>query len=266
MKRFWLIWLSVTLAFGANAQTDTLPGRATAGRATTGRATTGREISLGVDVFKNAYAQLARLAPAPNGPTLLGGFQPGWFFTVEPMIRIETGESVGNVAPVGGWPRRLFWHIEGGYTGFGNVLTQRNIRLDQQGGFLKVGRERRHQNISATLLLVLAGWQQSGRYVLPGTTFGPFEGTIPSANHFTMGVEGQIAGSVPLGERSALRIAFRLNALLPFDRNSVGNVDEFRTPYVPGVGFITQNRWPLSAGIGFQYEYRLRPRRLANQS
>ena len=193
---------------------------------------------LGIDLGKTLAAAGGGWADYPLRNDL--------FFTIEPMLRIE---SVN---------KRVFYVIQPGLTRFTGAPFS-NARLAMTGGFLKIGAEYRAWSSGAVALLATtSGWQIGGDFTIPSSAFGTYRAAVPKHNTLTAGLEIQLSEDFRPGPKSLLRIIVRQTN---FWRNR--SETNPRTPYIPGIGrYFDLHNSPLSftMGLSLEYHYYLRGR------
>ncbi|SOD91660.1 hypothetical protein SAMN06269250_3576 [Spirosoma fluviale] len=147
--------------------------------------------------------------------------------------------------------------IVGGYAGLRSDTIFRNIRLHDEGYYLKVGVERIGDG---GLVLgwhgLVSSYRQSGTYFFKGTTFGDYESPIPDLSNLAIGLEGILGHQTALSPRFLLRFTGRVTTAAIF-----GTKDGGVPPYfVPGIGHVAGNSLVYSVGVGIHLFYQLHPR------
>lgn len=147
--------------------------------------------------------------------------------------------------------------IAGGYASLQSDTIFRNMRLHDEGYYLKIGVE----NVGpGGLVLGCQGlvslYRQSGTYFFKGTTFGDYESPIPNQADAAIGVEGLLGHQMELSPRFTLRLTGRITTAALF-----GPKDGGVPPYfVPGIGHVAGNSLVYSVGVGIHLLYQLHPR------
>ncbi|MCX6219047.1 hypothetical protein [Spirosoma sp.] len=153
--------------------------------------------------------------------------------------------------------RTNYLSITGGYTSIQSDTIFRNMRLHDEGYYLKIGVE----NVGPGGLVL--GWhglaaiyRQSGTYFFKGTTFGDYESPISNRTNAAIGVEGLLGHQMTLSSRFSLRLTGRITTAALFGPKD-GGVPAY---FVPGIGHVAGNSLVYSVGVGIHLLYQLHPR------
>ena len=201
---------------------------------TLGQDTIKRNVDIGIDLLKSVWP--------------LAGVYPDLrtAYTLEPTLMIQLNKSSKYI------------HITPGFTSF---TAKPNIGRDSSrqsghGYYLKVGYEKREQRVGIGAAMLLSMWKDEETYRLHGSYFGDYTGIIPQQTRVAVGSEFFVGGLLPISQRFALRIQFRVSIIAPYTSHS----DRFVPAYLPGVGLLAGSDWVISSGITLQLFFRAAPK------
>ncbi|MFD2570914.1 hypothetical protein ACFSUS_09740 [Spirosoma soli] len=150
--------------------------------------------------------------------------------------------------------------VVGGYGQMRSDTTFRNVLMNLQGGYLKVGVESVTERGFIKGFHGLAAFSnESADYVFSGPNFGDYRAIALRQNRVAVGIEGFLAHQTPLSKRFLLRMSARATLA-----GMVGNrTDKIPVVFAPGVGLVTGDPIMYSVGVGVHLLYQTNTRPIA---
>lgn len=155
--------------------------------------------------------------------------------------------------------------ISAGYSCLHSDIIYRNILLNTQGYYLKIGQEAHPPSRKGLVL----GWnglistcRETGTYSFSGPTFGDYVAPIPERRRVAIGFEGTLGYQFPLSQRLLLHLSGRVTAAALLG----SKMGEVRAYFVPGIGHTFSDPLVYSVGLGLHLLYQIQPRSSATSS
>ena len=146
--------------------------------------------------------------------------------------------------------------ITGGYGQLRSGTIHRNVLLDTQGYYLKVGIENSPLSKKGIILgwnALIATCHETGTYSFGGPVFGDYVAPVPERRRVAVGLEGVSSHQFFSTKRIALRISGRATIATLLGPKP----DDLPAYFVPGFGHVAGDPVVYSIGLGLHLFYQL---------